>query len=89
MHIKDWKSGGMDSREMVVRNAGKITFGDVFSQPGDSGGWIINAQGQLVGQQIAHRTANDGFLDLTVMTPIQEVFDDIERLTGGKLQLPN
>ncbi|MCJ1237652.1 hypothetical protein MMC14_005639 [Varicellaria rhodocarpa] len=90
MEIKDWKTRNPISTEIIVIATGKpeARLRDVFSEAGDSGAWIFDADGVVVGQQIAHREPIDGSADLTVMSPISDVFRDIEEITGGKISLP-
>lgn len=55
-------------------------FGTQFASPGDSGSWCLNGDGQLVGMIFAGDTAQQ----IGLMTPIEVVARDIERV----LQLP-
>lgn len=49
---------------------------------GDSGSWILNEVGQLVGLLWG------GTHSVCYFTPIQMVLDDIEARTGMKVELP-
>jgi len=53
-----------------------------FSKPGDSGSWILNASGDLVGM-LWGGSNNVGYF-----TPIGLVLNDVETRTGWKVQLP-
>lgn len=90
MEVNDWRTRNLVSTEIVVMHTSRETqvFPPVFSEEGDSGAWIFNADGIVVGEQIAHRERTEGYNDLTVMTPIIDVFEDIEALTHGKVILP-
>jgi hypothetical protein len=76
----------MESEELVAIHTGhdRIPLGE----SGDSGAWVINASGQLVGQQIAVKSDHESRELFTVISPIQGVFRDIERATKGKLEFP-
>jgi hypothetical protein len=74
------------SKELIAVHTGKS---DVpFGQSGDSGAWVINAAGQLVGQQIAVVSDHNKRERFTAISPIRDVFRDNENLTGGKIELP-
>ena len=79
------------TREMVIIAVpGNKTPKPVFSGPGDSGSFIYNERGSIVGLQISHMEPKFQYeWDETIATPIAVVFGDIESLTGGKIQLPS
>lgn len=60
-------------------------YNSLFCEDGDSGGWVIDDFGRLVGLLFSCPVASysgDGFV-----IPIREVVADIEDLTGGKVSL--
>ena len=63
--INGWKTRNLKSSETIIihTNDGKH-HSFVFRQDGDSGAWIFDRDGALVGQQIAHRNRNVDYPDL-------------------------
>jgi hypothetical protein len=57
-----------------------------FSRKGDSGSFVLSEHGELGGIVIGGSTAN--YTDLTYVTPISEVFQDIEQRLGYAVHLP-
>ena len=57
-----------------------------FSSKGDSGSFVLSELGELGGVVIGGTTAN--YSDLTYVTPIHEVFQDIEQRLGYTVHLP-
>ncbi|DAA74440.1 TPA_exp: Uncharacterized protein A8136_3407 [Trichophyton benhamiae CBS 112371] len=57
-----------------------------FAAPGDSGSFVTNVRGELVGMvsAIDHRA---GQFNVTFVTPIDVIQDDVKRMTGGFLSL--
>ena len=70
--------GAPSSLEMTASN---LNTG--FSLPGDSGAWILNEQGQVLGMIIAG--IGNGLI--TYYTPIILMLDDMENHTGLKLEV--
>ncbi|KAI9784443.1 MAG: hypothetical protein M1839_002099 [Geoglossum umbratile] len=67
------------SEYVVVGHKGKA-----FALGGDSGAFVLNSYGKLVGLLIAgHET-----LDAVLVTPITEVMQDIQQVTGHQVTLP-
>ncbi|KAJ5138430.1 uncharacterized protein N7515_003278 [Penicillium bovifimosum] len=50
-----------------------------FAEKGDSGSWVFNLQGELVGML----KAGDEAYGTGTMTPMVDIFDDIQSLTGA------
>ena len=57
-----------------------------FSRKGDSGSFVLSGLGELGGVIIGGTT--DNYNDLTYVTPIDEVFQDIEQRLGYTVRLP-
>ncbi|KAI9802318.1 MAG: hypothetical protein M1833_001824 [Piccolia ochrophora] len=56
-----------------------------FSTLGDSGAWVVNRNGHLVGMVVGGNTVTK----TTRITGVQELFEDIRRITGAKaIRLP-
>jgi len=70
--------GGQKSVEYAVVGQDK----KLFSKEGDSGAWVIDSSGSLIGMVIGQ-----GIRGQTYITPITEVFKDIEEKTGAKVSL--
>lgn len=82
-HIKhDCKLDGNDSvtSEYVVVGQKLMSF----AQRGDSGAFVLNGRGRLVGLLIAGQEE----LNTAYVTPIEEVMRDIQDVTGQKVTLP-
>ncbi|EFQ99420.1 hypothetical protein MGYG_02430 [Nannizzia gypsea CBS 118893] len=57
-----------------------------FSAPGDSGSFVTNVRGELVGMMFAI-DCRAGQFDVAFVTPIEVIQDDVKRMTGGFLSL--
>ena len=88
LEVNDWTSreGELVSHEIVAIHTGNKNL--LLGEGGDSGAWILNASGQLVGQQIAVKSDHDQREHFTVISPIQDVFQDIEALTACTVTQP-
>ena len=72
-----WPEGGRVTEEIEV-----MGLSQDFAEPGDSGSLVHNKDGALVGLLFAKDTyAND--FDSGIVSRIQDVMDDIKRMTGG------
>jgi len=60
-------------------------FNEQFNQGGDSGSWILDAGGNLVGLLWGGCSGSDD----CYFTPIKDVIDDIEERTGKKVEMYN
>lgn len=54
-----------------------------FSQAGDSGAWVLNMEGNVVGMI----TSGNEATKISYYTPISTIIGDIERVTGRKVTL--
>jgi Peptidase family S64 len=59
-----------------------------FSRKGDSGSFVLSVLGELGGIIIGGTTSHYDYTDLTYVTPINEVFQDIEQRLGYTVHLP-
>lgn len=59
--------------------------GRTFAEPGDSGGLVLSEEKAVVGLLLAGPTG--GSQGMGYVTPIEDVFQDIERRTGCKIEL--
>ena len=87
--ITSWETPGLDETTETIILGIRDERGKylpIFSYPGDSGAWIFNKRGSLVGQQIAFQQAS--YIEETVATPIGVIFTDIEEVTGGRISIP-
>lgn len=64
------------TREHVLMGHG---HGEPFSRPGDSGALVFTIDGVVVGMIIAGHK----FLDITYVTPIDDLIEDIKSATGA------
>ncbi len=55
-----------------------------FAEDGDSGGWVFDADGFLVGMMYA----GGKYLNETYVTPIAEILTDIAESSGFEMVLP-
>lgn len=77
-----WPSfGGKETEEIEVMGLGK-DFGD----PGDSGSFITDMKGRLVGLLFAKDACVSSY-DVSFMTPIHDVQDNVREVTGATLSL--
>ncbi|KAI4146956.1 MAG: hypothetical protein LQ340_005743 [Diploschistes diacapsis] len=82
--VDKWRTRDLKmSRETVVM--GSLDLGaelKLFGRGGDSGAFVYNADGLMVGMQIA------GDKELSVVTQMVDLVDDIESVTGAKVFFP-
>lgn len=79
-HVQ-WKEGAALTRELCAVSS----FKD-FSEIGDSGAWILNEQNQVVGMIFAGNKVNYNRV-WTYFTAIDQIFEDIEKVTGRRVQI--
>ena len=74
-----WDDGFGESMELeVLPNWGKKWF----CQEGDAGGWVVNANGEVVGMLIGMDEYGCG-----ILTPLKDILEDIKRLTAYGVSL--
>ncbi|KAI9784465.1 MAG: hypothetical protein M1839_002121 [Geoglossum umbratile] len=79
--FQDGITSGQASTEWVIVDEGGKR--NLFSEKGDSGSMVISPNGELVGLLIGGCEA----LGFTYMTPYATLVEDIERETGGTVEL--
>ncbi|KAA6412264.1 MAG: hypothetical protein FRX48_04416 [Lasallia pustulata] len=72
----------LETREIVVLSE---TRTKVFSEGGDSGAWVLDSVGALMGMTWGGFTCRQG----TFVTPIKAITDDIRSQTGHNVRLPD
>lgn len=76
-----WPEQPTLTREYAICGDG----GESFAKKGDSGAFVLNREGDLVGILVAATEATTG---VAYVTPIQAVVDDIHAQTGYDVYLP-
>ena len=74
--------GGKETEEIEI-----MGLGADFADPGDSGSFVTDAKGRLVGMLFAKDACASGF-DISFMTPIHDLQDSVRERTGAVLSLP-
>ena len=80
--VVNWKAQKVQSVEVEV-----FGLASAFADPGDSGSFVTNARGELVGLLFG-RDSHSNNHDSGFITPIQELLNDVLMRTGGTVSLP-
>ena len=80
--VISWEAHRFESVEIEA-----FGIASAFADPGDSGSFVTNAQVELVGLVIG-RDCHSNNYDSGIITPIEELREDVFRRTGGTLSLP-
>ena len=73
----------------VLGTLAHVAAPPVFGRPGDSGSWVYNKNGEIVGLQISAEVgAKKWDFDDTIISRITHVLEDMERVTNGRVFLP-
>ncbi|KAI4141176.1 MAG: hypothetical protein LQ340_007705 [Diploschistes diacapsis] len=91
--VKRWEIPGLpETLEWLIaptRSAWEPAEPAAFAKSGDSGAWVYNGAGAIVGQVIAEGKREVGRdFGLSIVTPVHDLFQDIEEATGAELYLP-